>query len=154
MFLLLTSLIGNANASDFEDYLAQKYPDPATATVLSSSIGFGAGHFYSKRYAAGTTHLMAQAGGLTILGIGSARVINALGDTKVISPSIDYSISDIESNSTDLEYDVRFNSQELGQGLTMIGVGLSSYLVARMIDTVTAPTSAKRRARRLMERDK
>jgi hypothetical protein len=172
MLLLLAGLTMAAGASDFEDYLDAKYqyPDPAVATTLSASIGFGAGHFYARRPAAGMTHFMFQAGGLTMVGYGTYQMLDALTDIRIESPVTQTTTTPYNgtygtgTSFTDpgydvyipesLEYDYEINTDQMKRGATMLTIGLTTYIVDHIVDTATAPSSAKRRARNLRKRGK
>jgi hypothetical protein len=60
-------------AKDTETYLINymvRMKEPTTATILSLTPGFGAGHFYSEEYATGVIMFVGQAIGVGLLVLG------------------------------------------------------------------------------------
>jgi hypothetical protein len=74
----------NGPCSDLSLALRARYP--ATATALSASIGFGAGHFYARKDAPGALFLLTQLAGLGLLT--GARIPAQEGDVQTTTTMV------------------------------------------------------------------
>lgn len=70
--MVLALMAGLAQADDTEsipeDYFQVAHPDPTTATLQSTLVGFGAGHFYAGQKETGMLFLVAE-------GVGAAMIV-------------------------------------------------------------------------------
>jgi len=136
-------------------YIQYELPDPAVAAVLSSQVGFGAGHFYSKRPIAGVTHFLFQGVGIGLAGSGLYKFATGFGNT-IDTLNVDQGGIDTTDNYTNpLEVTtptvtISPDGETMAQGIMITTAGLSIYLVDRLVDTLTAPVSAKKRALKLL----
>lgn len=71
--LLLLSSLAFAQTQPCEP-LAYDPPDDTTAVLLSSAVGFGAGHYYAGQPQVGRSHLALQSLGLFTMGGWSLRL--------------------------------------------------------------------------------
>lgn len=148
---VLTSL---AMAQPDEAQLRAQYtlPDPAVAAVLSSQVGFGAGHYYSKRPIAGTTHLLVQGGSMGVAGYG--LITFAVGMSNSMK-TLDASGPEVSVEGTkDPEVTFDPDGDTMAKGAAYFTAGISIYMVDRLIDTLTAPSSAKKTSLSMIEKGK
>lgn len=101
--------------------LAADPPDDTTAVLLSSIVGFGAGHFYADQPRAGNPHALLQ--GLSTAGLVGGGVLLV-----VVSPG-----HQPGSGSDDL----------LVPTAVLVTAG-TLFLVDRIVDIATAPRSVRR----------
>lgn len=87
-------------------------PDPAAAAVLSTSLGFGAGHFYAGNPQQGSAFFVSQAAGVTAACIGGAV---ATGFIETRDPKA---------------------------GVPALTTGITLFVLSRMFDIATAPGAA------------
>jgi hypothetical protein len=103
--------------------LEQEVPDPNTALLQSTILGFGTGHFYSGNSMRGKTHLGLQAGGILLSGLGA-----------------------LYRSGTE-----RTEGQRTAASV-LVGIGGVVYLGDRVVDIYTAPMSAHESAEYRMRR--
>ncbi len=96
--------------------LQPQLPDPATAMLQSTLLGFGAGHFYSGRTERGLVHMGLQVAGLGLSGLGTTLVNGAQG----------WSNADTRRKA----------------GLAFTITGSLTFVGSRVTDIYTAPLSA------------
>lgn len=102
--------------------LDKTVPDPTTALLSSTIVGFGAGHFYAHDATSGWVHAGLQAGGILVFGLG--RMVA----------------------------DQAFTSDGVAAGQAISVVGASLFVGSRLVDAATAPYAASADARRQIER--
>jgi hypothetical protein len=138
--MLTTLLIASTLAGEpigYEEWIERssvelKYPDPATATILSAHIGFGAGHFYSRRPVAGLTHLTLQGGGLAGVVYGVTEVVHGFENSvQVQSPAdlVPANLTELKGWESDLDQIVTPDHDRITLGLTYVGSGFYILLV-------------------------
>lgn len=98
-------------------YLEASLPDPHVAYAESLGLGFGAGHFYAHD----------KVGGFTFLGVEGAGLI--AGTTGAVMSQTAYG---------------RNSQANLGYGL--LGLGVTTLIVGRIADAITAPHVAHKYA--------
>lgn len=104
-------------------YLEATLPDPGVAFGMSTIYGFGAGHFYAGNPRVGIIHAGVQGGGVALAGVGLSVVAGGACNNK---PCVKSQIA-------------------------MASVGITAFLLDRVIDAVTAPGSAHRTAAKRIE---
>lgn len=97
-------------------------PDPTTAVLLSTFVGFGSGHFYAKDDEVGNIHASVQGSALGLVVVG--RVLMITADT--------------------------VDAADFGSILS--NVGTIAFGVDRIVDAWTAPLAAHEEARRQIQR--
>jgi hypothetical protein len=136
--LLVWMLLGNALALDpearsailFEERVDAETPDERTALTLSTAIGFGAGHFYSRRPDAGMAFAGTQGLGLLLGGVTLAMFLDEQAD----GPAVD----------TEEAQDA--HARRLTSYFVVGSIGVSIAFGSRVIDAASAPGSARAEA--------
>ena len=96
-------------------------PDPATATLKSALIGFGAGHMYACQSQAGAAHALAQVAAIA----GIAGTAAWAG-----------------------EEPIKFTNKG---GPVLMGTAIGALVITRLIDVASAPASARASSKAILD---
>jgi hypothetical protein len=99
-------------------------PDATTATLQSTIVGFGSGHFYAGEKPAGAVFATSQGVGVLIVGLGALALA--------------------------AEQEERPRDRETSGHVTMIGVGGTVFALARTFDIALAPRSVRKARERML----
>ncbi len=146
------------NTSQAQNYppptVQYRLPNPTTAAILSAEIGFGTGHFYSQRPIAGTTHLVIQAGSLSVAAYG---LISLVSDINSNINTWEISAPIVLNEAGEAEASLAINRQgthDTSLDVNLLVAGIAGYMIDHVVDTITAPVSAKKTGMEMLKTSK